>query len=321
MTQIATPALTASGRPPETEEPTNRTVIHPLARRITPVLARLGVRPNAVSLAGMACGIGAGLAYARCGDRRFAVAGFGLMVLWHLCDGIDGQLARLTATFSAFGRVLDGVCDYVTFIAVYAALALAGGGDVGAWPWVLAAVAGASHAVQAAAYEAQRQDYDLFGRGLGTLIDPDRAAAAPGRRATLFERLHRAYVAVQLFAVRGGTGARRRLAAALARQPADAPAIRDRYRAAFAPPVRRWSVLSANAHTVAIAVFALAGAPLFYFGFEIVGLNAVMLLLLARQRRRLDRFVGALAPIIRPTGGDAAGARPARSPRPAAAAP
>ena len=294
-----------AGRAPEIEEATNRILIHPVARRLTPLLARLHVPPNAVSLAGMACGVLAGIAYNHDQDRRWAVAGLLLMTLWHLMDGIDGQLARLTGRHSQFGKVLDGICDYVTFTSVYLGLALALDRREGAWMWVLVVAAGVSHAAQAAAYEAQRQDYDFFGWGRGspTAADPGSRPAGPPAST-----------------VGASAGARRMLASMLQPGSERAASIRRQYRAAFAPVVRRWSVLSANWHTIGIFCFAVLKLPLWYFVFETCCLNTVLIVLLAGQRGRYRSFLSRLqvsdrdasSVSLRSTG--AAGGSPARSP-------
>ncbi len=144
---------------------TNLYFIHPIASRLTPIFAKLGISANAVSLAGMAFGISAGVAYYNYRDPRWAIAGFVLMIAWHVMDGADGQLARLTNSQSELGKILDGICDYVTFIAVYSALAAALTPRYGGWVWALAIVAGICHSVQAAAYEVQRQEYNFWGWG------------------------------------------------------------------------------------------------------------------------------------------------------------
>ena len=131
-------------RTSEIEEATNRAFIHPLAARLVPLFARLGIAPNAVSLAGVALGIAAGFAYYHFQDWRYAFAGFALMLAWHVLDGADGQLARLTGRQSALGGVLDGICDYVTFIAVYAGFALALAPLFGPGVWALVIAAGSA---------------------------------------------------------------------------------------------------------------------------------------------------------------------------------
>ena len=256
-------------RTAEIEEWTNRAVIHPVSSRLTPWLARLGVSPNAVSLAGMACGLAAGMAYHRSvAGPAYAVAGLLLMLAWHVLDGADGQLARLTHTQSATGKVLDGICDYVTFGAVYVGLAAALGQRHGGWVWFLVAASGACHAVQSAAYELQRQDYEFWGRGKASAELPDLSAppqdgALAGRVAA---RLHRLYARAQLLGGGLDPAGRVRLARLMRAGPEDA--LRSAYRAAFAPRVRRWSVMSANYRTLAIFLFAVSGAPLLYFVWE-----------------------------------------------------
>src|SRR6185312_656914 len=150
-------------RAAEIEETTNLYVIHPVSTFLTPRFARLGVTPNAVSVAGMGFGVLAAFAYYHYRGLRWAVAGFFLMVAWHVMDGADGQLARLTNAQSELGKILDGICDYVTFIAVYTDLAAALARDIGERAWLLAAAAGLFHAFQSAAYEAQRQEYSFWG--------------------------------------------------------------------------------------------------------------------------------------------------------------
>lgn len=272
----------------EIEEVTNLYVIHPISSFLTPRFARLGITPNAVSLAGMAFGILAGLAYYHYRDPRWAIAGFGLMIAWHVMDGADGQLARLTHAQSELGKILDGICDYVTFVTVYFALAAALFRDIGGWSWALALIAGLCHAVQSAAYEVQRQDYEFWGLGRKsaelTLPSP---RGSGGEAPRLAERLHRLYVGAQVLVSGQIVELRERLADAIERAGPDrAAAIRARYREIFSPAVRRWSILSANYRTIGIFIGAALDRPQYYFIFEIIGLSAILALLLVYQRSR-----------------------------------
>ncbi len=278
-------------RSTEIEEITNLYVIHPISSFLTPRFARLGITPNAVSLAGMAFGILAGFAYDHYRDVRWAIAGFVLMIAWHVMDGADGQLARLTSAQSELGKILDGICDYVTFIAVYSALATALSADIGGWAWLLAVAAGLSHAIQSAAYEAQRQDYAFWG-----LDKKSAALAMPSVAASGFMAgIHRLYIGAQLLVSGQAVAFRNRLTQAVAQAgPDGADAIRARYREIFAPSVRRWSILSANYRTIGIFIGAAAGRPEYYFVFEIVGFSLILLLLMAYQRSRYRLLLGSL---------------------------
>ncbi len=286
-------------RTSEIEDVTNLYFIHPVANRLTPLLARLGVAPNAVSIAGMLFGVSAGAAYFRYQDLRFAGAGFLLMIGWHVLDGVDGQLARLTRSQSETGKVLDGICDYVTFIAVYGSLAVRLSRHDGVLAWVLVIVAGICHAIQSAAYEVQRHEYDFWawGRkskdllGSGAAAQP-AASASPMSR--LLRRLDRLYARVQFATVGFNIDFHERLASFVQSHPAQVAVIAQRYRAVFAKPVRRWSVLSANYRTLAIFVCAVLQIPAGYFLLEIVGFSAVLVVLSRRQRARHAWFLDAV---------------------------
>jgi len=282
-------------RPPEIEEVTNLYFIHPVASLLTPLFADMRIPPNAVSVAGMLFGVLAGVAYYHYQDPRCTIAGFILMIAWHVLDGADGQLARLTHSQSRSGKVLDGVCDYVTFIAVYTGLALTLSRQYDARVWVLVIAAGACHAVQAAAYEAQRQEYNFLGWDrksmeiLRSNAPPrDARVASPARRVA--DLLYRLYARVQFLVAGATVEFHERLAATLELQPERAASIRRRYREVFAPTVRRWSVMSANYRTIGIFICALLNAPMYYFIFEIAGFSVILVVLLSGQQARYALF-------------------------------
>ena len=283
-------------RTSEIEEPTNLYVIHPLSAWIVPHCARLGISPNAVSLAGMGCGVAAGFAYHWYQSTWCCVLGFVLMLTWHVLDGADGQLARLTNAQSEFGKIIDGICDYVTFTAVYVGLALTLSDYIGSWVWGLAAVSGLCHAVQSAAYELQRQQYNFWGWGRKSAALPDmHTPKAERQRQPMLKRaanvLNGLYTRVQIVTTGGAAAFNRDLEAILAARPEREAVLRQDYREVFAPSVRRWAILSANYRTIAIFLFAVAGMPMFYFLFEIFGFSAILAVLLAGQRRRYRLFL------------------------------
>ncbi|HTV95967.1 MAG TPA: CDP-alcohol phosphatidyltransferase family protein [Steroidobacteraceae bacterium] len=286
--QTAVTAHVPTRRTTEIEEITNLYLIHPLASRLVPIFARLHVTPNAVSIVGMLFGILSAFAYYRYWDPRFAIAGFALMIAWHVMDGADGQLARYTQSYSYFGKMLDGIADHVTFLAVYAALAVTSSRRHGNWVYALAAISAVFHAIQSASYETERQEYEYLGWGKKPQEPPPRNGGArgrggPGAVRRLLDFLDRLFFLGLSFPTAGINGKfRQTMAEALQSDPAKAVLVRQHYRETLAPQIRSWSILSANYRTLGIFLSALFKAPEYYFGFEIVGLSVVLAVLIRR---------------------------------------
>jgi CDP-diacylglycerol---serine O-phosphatidyltransferase len=284
-TQASAPDREPVRRASDIEEPSNRYLIHPISTALVPLFARLGISPNAVSFLGMACGSAAAFFYARHAQGwSMSMIGLLLMLAWHVCDGADGQLARLTGKQSEFGKVIDGICDYVVFISIYVAIALVSAPVHGPWVWALMLAAGAAHAVQAGAYEMQRQlfDYWALGKKSAALPDPE-AQTAPGLAATLAG----IYGRMQWQGSGLSPAFHARLRMIEREQPDAMPALRDAWRSSFAPLVHRWSILCANYRSFAIFIACILGQPLLYFIWEL--LLVPVHLLLARLQAGWNR--------------------------------
>lgn len=263
---IALPVAAVESRPPQIEDPSNRRLLHPLADALLPLALRLGVAPTTVSLAGLVCGIAAAVCYWHWEEPLAVLAGFALMLGWHVLDGLDGKLARATGRSSDFGRVLDGACDYLVFATVEMAIVFSHRPD---WPPVLALclAAAAAHVVQAATYEGERAAW--LRRASGRFQAPARPRT--GNWLT---------VGHNWIEARLGNGDRQ-VDVMLARQPRRL----DRYLAATAPRLRALSVLGANSRTLTIALACLAGAPALYWWWTLIGLTALGQALRWRLRR------------------------------------
>jgi phosphatidylglycerophosphate synthase len=265
-----------SARPVEIEPLSNRLVVHRLSAALLSPAVSLGIHPNAATSAGLLFGLAAAAAYTRWADWRFATLAFLLMVGWHVMDGLDGQLARATGKASDIGRLLDGVADYATFVAVYLALALTHPRP--GLALALALGAGAAHALQAQFYEGERATY--IRRRQGRF-----AAVARPETGGRFERLYN----------RGEALLGNRVRPFDTRLDQAAPAQREALLAAWQPraarTLRAMSPLSANGRTLAIWLAALAGEPILFWLWEIFGLTLVALAA-ARALRQSERTDG-----------------------------
>lgn len=255
------------------EDPTNLWVIHPAARRLLPIALAWHISANAVSLMGLAFGIAAATAYWHWANPIAALLGALLSIGWLISDGLDGMVARATRTASAFGRLLDGICDHGVFILIYVVIATRIGTGEG---WVLAVTAGAAHIAQSSLYEAERARFHRRVRG-------DSGDVRPARAGGLVERLYD-----------GISQGIDRLADPfdrLLRESADPARLGDAYGARSAPAMKMMAVQSANVRVVAIFLACLAGNPRLFWWFEIVPLTALLAITLFWHRRIEASFV------------------------------
>ncbi len=275
-------------RATDIEEPTNRWIIHPLSTALVPWFARLGITPNMVSLSGMVCGIIGGLLYRHYANSTALVcAGFALMLCWHVLDGADGQLARLTGRQSEFGKIIDGLCDYAVFATVYIGLGLKLMPQYGGIVWLLVIVAALCHAAQAGAYETQRQMFDYF-----ALSKPSAAIAMPTHSLTgIAEMISRIYNWIQIRFSGFDPEVYATLERAMHQQSDAAQHIRTDYRCYFAPVVHCWSILCANYRTYGIFLCCLIRRPVFYFVFEAVVLTLVHIIFVHKQKNWNQTFL------------------------------
>jgi phosphatidylglycerophosphate synthase len=257
------------GRPRDIEEPLNLALIHPVSRALLPVTVRLHIPPNAISIAGIGFGIAAAWAYYHYKSPAMALAGFAAMLAWHVFDGLDGMTARATGRTSEFGRFLDGFCDYSVFILVYLSLAFAAAAETGLGISLSAAViAGAAHVVQAAWYELQREVFIRRSAGLPVFLP----------RAAVGGFLEVGYNALQAKLMPGAHVLDTALGAD--------PALRAQYVANLRPVLSAATILGASGRTFAIFIACLAGSPLWYWLWEILGLSLAAILIERARRAR-----------------------------------
>jgi CDP-L-myo-inositol myo-inositolphosphotransferase len=126
-------------------KPTDGIIARVLNRRIsgplTRMLLRTGLRPDvATALAFAVTLVAAGLVAT--GQTWLMVAGGLGVVLGGALDGVDGELARISARASQRGAALDTLLDRYADLSVVLALVLATGATRTAWAWGFAAAIG-----------------------------------------------------------------------------------------------------------------------------------------------------------------------------------
>ena len=114
-------------------------VVRRLSKPLTRLALRLGLHPNAITVASFAIGIAAAAAFAS-GTRGWLLAGALLLQLSLVVDCVDGEVARATRRFTVLGAWLDASTDRVKEFLAYAGLAVGAASVEGENLWPIAIV-------------------------------------------------------------------------------------------------------------------------------------------------------------------------------------
>ena len=90
----------------DTEETFDLIFYRPIGYAWACLAKKLGITPNAITIASIFLGVGAGICF-YFNDLWINIAGVILLVWADSFDSADGQLARMTKQYSRIGRILD----------------------------------------------------------------------------------------------------------------------------------------------------------------------------------------------------------------------
>ena len=293
--------------PDESADPLNRYIDHPLARRLACLLRPTGITPNAVSAVSGLTVVAAALCYVGLSPPLSVLLGFALHLSWHVIDGADGALARLTDRTSPMGELVDGIADYVSHTFLYtilAAVLLAPW--LGLWAYLFAALSGASRIAQSSHSESQRRTYVWRVYGIPWL----KQAQASGD--TLFESeglVAKISIACARLYIRLASATNphsSELDEAFIRSAGDeyeSARLRKLYLSSSRGSLLYQRLLGANPRTILLGMSMVAGSPIWFFIVEITLLNVVLALSIAQQRRCNRIVVSRLGLAPDPSGG------------------
>ena len=156
--------LQATLKSGDTEEWIDLLFYRPIGYKWALFFQRMGITPNAVTVASIFLGIGAGCLF-YFNDLTLNMIGMCLLIWANMYDSADGQLARMTGQKSELGRILDGLSGDIWFFTIYAAICLRLQAEWGYMIWVLALVTGYFHSRQAAMADYYRNVHLFFLKG------------------------------------------------------------------------------------------------------------------------------------------------------------
>lgn len=288
--------LEATLKSADTEEWIDLLFYRPIGYRWALLFYKLGVTPNAITVASIFLGVAAGVLFYY-NDLLINVIGMCLLVWANMYDSADGQLARMTGQKSEIGRILDGVSGDFWFISIYVAICLRLTPEWSYWIWILAAVTGLCHSKQAAMADYYRNIHLFFLKGkAGSELDNyvqqqeiyDSLSWKKDFVRKLFLWFYKDYTRSQ----ESLTPAFQRFFALLQqRYGAVAPQeIRDVFRQGSLPLMKYTNILSFNTRVIALFVSLLINEPWLYFVFELTVLNGLLVYMVWQHERLSNKL-------------------------------
>lgn len=267
---------------------------------------KLGVTPNAITIASIFLGIGAGVAFYF--DKLWINCIGMLLLVWaNSFDSADGQLARMTKQYSRLGRILDGLSGDIWFFTIYVAICLRENYTSEFFmqhPWLIWAIAiftGVCHAKQAAMADYYRQFHLYFLKGEeGSELDSANAYEKEYRKVSWKSFWKKITMYFYLNYTRNQevmTPKMQELRAELKKRFPDgkiSQAFRYDFRNLSLPLMKYTNILSFNWRTIALFSALFAQMPWLYFAFEIMVLNALMVYMMWRHENICRQLISDL---------------------------
>lgn len=290
----------------DTEEGIDLAFYRPIGYMWARLAARFGVSPNAITIAAIFLGIGAGVLFYY-PDLWINVAGMLLLVWANSFDSADGQLARMTKQYSRLGRILDGLCGDFWFAAIYIAIVLRENTfspffSLHPWIlWVTAVVTGICHTRQAAMADYYRQFHLYFLKGEeGSELDSadqlEKQLKESGItwKSDFWKRLSTGAYLAYTRQQEAFTPAMQRLRRELRRRFPDGniPAeFREDFRRASLPLMKYTNILSFNWRTITLFTSLLIGQPWLYFAVELTVFNILLAYMTISHEKICKHFI------------------------------
>lgn len=288
----------ASLKSMDTEEHIDLAFYRPIGYAWACLAKKLGVTPNAITIASIFLGVGAGVAFYY-NNLWINILGMLLLVWANSFDSADGQLARMTKQYSRLGRILDGLSGDFWFATIYVAICLRENVtsqffmDHPWLIWVIAVVTGICHAKQAAMADYYRQFHLYFLKGeegseLENAAELKEKLRSIPWKGHFWQKLtlttYTNYTVQQEATAPAMQALRRELKQ---RFPSGVIPVsfREAFRKRSLPLMKYTNILSFNWRTIALFASLLLQMPWLYFAFELTVLNGLLVMMVVRHEK------------------------------------
>ena len=280
----------------DTEEWIDLLFYRPIGYQWALFFQKLGVSPNAVTIASIFLGIAAGALFYY-DDLVLNLAGMCLLIWANMYDSADGQLARMTSQKSEMGRILDGLCGDLWFFSIYFSICLRLTPEWSYTIWIVAAVAGFFHSKQAAMADYYRNIHLFFLKGqegseLDNSIQQQAIYHSLSWKTDCMRKLFLWFYVRYTQSQESLSPAFQRFFLLLknkygTRIPQN---IKDEFRKGSLPLMKYTNILSFNTRVIVLFISLVINMPWIYFVFELTVLNGILIYMIVKHEKLSNRL-------------------------------
>lgn len=282
----------------DTEEHIDLYFYRPIGYAWALLAKKLGITPNAITIASIFLGVGAGVCF-YFNNIWLNLLAMVLLIWADSFDSADGQLARMTGQYSRLGRILDGLSGDIWFASIYIAICLRENVTSEFFShhhwviWVIAVATGICHGIQAAMGDYYRQFHLWFIKGEeGSELENSEHLRqkynAMSWKHDFWNKLVMTFYLSYTIGQENRTPRMQRLREAITKRFGNRipKKFRDEFRSMSLPLMKYTNILSFNVRTIALfAAVLIFRMPWLYFAFELTVLNIILLYMMIRHER------------------------------------
>lgn len=273
----------------DTEEILDRLFYRKAGYALAVASKAFGFTPNVVTFISVIFGVAAGFLFFY-QNVTINLIGVILLITAEALDGADGQLARLTNTYSRYGRIFDGVAGNLWFVSIYLNMSMRFYIEGGSWIiFIIMLISGASHSFQSAIADYYRSFYLYFVESKNKDIDELEEVKQT------YSALHWTKNPVKKFLMRVYLNYRRQ-------QNMLSKSVRtlynyvennfnglvplwlkEEYRKLNKPMIKYQNILTTNTRMIVLFIALFFGNILYYFLFELTILNILLIYMVIKE--------------------------------------
>ena len=292
----------------DTEEHIDLAFYRPIGYMWARIAAALGITPNAITIASIFLGIGAGITF-YFNNLWINILGMFLLVWANSFDSADGQLARITKQYSQLGRILDGMAGFFWFTTIYIAICMREVNSTDVFHlhhwllWIAALGAGICHSKHTAVADYYRQFHLYFLKGedgseLESAYSVKRKFKELSWKKNFVRKIilwsYMTYTINQEQMTPAMQLLRRTLLQKYGRASAIPIAFRREFRRLSLPLMKYTNFLTFNWRTIFLFITLFIGSPWIYFIIELTLFNAVLIYTMIRHERLCRKLAAQL---------------------------